>query len=88
MCRQPSADELWRLASADEGTATHLEDANLAQRSLADLLVFVRLLELLDRDHLPRLLVPRLEDDAVRALADRAEGLVVLHRAYLRDFRG
>ena len=44
-----------------------LEDAHLAQRGLAHLLVLVGLLELLDRDDLARLLVARLEDDAVRA---------------------
>ena len=45
----------------------HLEDADLAQRRLADLLVLVRLLKLLDGNDLARLLVPCLEDDAVGA---------------------
>ena len=52
----------------------HLEDANLAQRCLADLLVLVRLLELLDGDDLPRLLVARLEHDAIGAAARGGSG--------------
>ena len=46
---------------------THLQDANFAKRSLADLLVLVRLLELLDRNDLPSLLVACLEDNAIRS---------------------
>ena len=45
----------------------HLQDANLTKRSLADLLIFVRLLELLDCDDLSGLLVACLEDNAVRS---------------------
>ena len=46
---------------------THLQDANFAKRGLADLLVLVRLLELLDCNDLPSLLVACLEDNAVRS---------------------
>ena len=64
-----------------------LEDAHLAQRRLAHLLVLVALLELLDGHDLARLAVPRLEHDAVRALADRAVLRVGLHRSRRRRRR-
>ena len=54
--------------SAQRGCAkTHLQDANFAKRCLANLLVLVRLLELLDCNDLPSLLVACLEDNAIRS---------------------
>ena len=49
------------------------QNAHLPQRRLPHLLVLVALLELLDRDDLPCLLVPALEHDPVRALTDGAQ---------------
>jgi hypothetical protein len=55
-----------------------LQDADFAQRRLLDLLVLIAVLELLDGDDLPGRDLPRLHHDAVRALADQPEVLVVV----------
>lgn len=58
---------------------TDLEHPDLPQRDLLDDGVVLRLHKLLDGDDLPRVFVPALEDDAVGALSDLSDLLVLLH---------
>ena len=69
------------LWEATEGIKmiTDLEHPDLPQCDLLDDGVVLRLHKLLDGDDLPRVFVSALEDDAVGALSDLSDLLVLLH---------
>lgn len=60
-------------------TCFHLEHPDLPQCDLFDDGIVLRLHKLLDGDDLPRVFVSALEDDAVGALSDLSDLLVLLH---------
>lgn len=61
------------------GWCHHLQHPDLPKCDLFDDGIVLGLYKLLDGDDLPRVFVPALEDDAVGALSDLSNLLVLLH---------